>query len=186
MERAAASTSSTEAAPQPQRLLAGWVAGAHGLRGRLRVRCAGGVEPFDVEHVFVGASEALARRHAVVEVGPGRSGEVRLALADVADREAAEALRGAGVWIEPGQLGELPEGEFWGFQLIGCEVEVGSGRRIGTVREIVGVGAQDLLRVIAPDGREHLIPAVRQWWLEVDLERRRIVMELPAGLLDPA
>jgi 16S rRNA processing protein RimM len=107
-------------------------------------------------------------------------------LAGIADREAAASLSGASVWIESAQLGVLPAGEYWAFQLIGCEVEDGAGRRIGRVREIRGSGAQDLLVVDGADGAEHLIPAVRAWWREVDLERRRIVVELPPGLLEPA
>jgi 16S rRNA processing protein RimM len=54
------------------------------------------------------------------------------------------------------------------------------------VREIRSTGAQDLLVVESADGAQHLIPAVQEWWREVDLERRRIVVELPPGLLDPA
>jgi 16S rRNA processing protein RimM len=95
-------------------------------------------------------------------------------------------MRGADVWIEAVQLAELPAGEYWAFQLIGCEVEDGAGRSIGRVREIRSTGAQDLLVVDGAGGAEHLIPAVREWWREVDLAGRRIVVELPPGLLEPA
>jgi len=168
-------------------LLAGWVAGAHGLRGRLRIHCAeGGAEGLlAVGHLFLGVREEALRRHAVVEARPGRRGEVCVDLAGIADRDAAASLSGASVWIEPVQLEVLPAGEYWAFQLIGCEVEDGAGRRIGRVREIRGTGAQDLLLVDGADGAEHLIPAVQAWWREVDLERRRIVVELPPGLLEP-
>jgi ribosomal 30S subunit maturation factor RimM len=54
------------------------------------------------------------------------------------------------------------------------------------VREIRGTGAQDILVVDGAGGVEHLIPAVQEWWREVDLAGRRIVVELPPGLLDPA
>jgi len=190
MERAVASTSSIEphAAAPPTRLLAGWVAGAHGLRGRLRIHCAeGGAEGLlGVGHLFLGVRAEAAQRHEVVEARPGRRGEVCVDLAGIADCEAAARLRGAEVWIESTQLGVLPAGEYWAFELIGCEVVDGAGREIGRVREIRGTGAQDLLVVDGADGAEHLIPAVQAWWREVDLERRRIVVELPPGLLEPA
>jgi len=189
VERAAASTSSTEpsAAEPPARLLAGRVAGAHGLRGRLRIRCdEGGAEGLlAAGHLFLGVHEREARRHEVRQARPGRRGEVCVELGEIADRSAAEALRGAGVWIEPVQLAVLPAGEYWAFQLIGCEVEDGAGRSIGRVREIRGTGAQDILVVVGAGGAEHLIPAVQEWWREVDLARRRIVVELPPGLLEP-
>ncbi len=190
MERAAASTSSieTRATAPPTRLLAGWVAGAHGLRGQLRIRVAdGGAESLlGVEQLFLAARGAAERCHTVVESRAGRRGEVCVALAGIADRESAEALRGAEIWIESAQLGALEPGEYWAYQLTGCEVEDGAGRKIGRVREVRGTAAQDLLVVDAEDGTEHLIPAVQAWWREVDLERRRIVVELPPGLLDPA
>jgi 16S rRNA processing protein RimM len=169
----------------PARLLAGRVSGAHGLRGRVRVRGAGVEGLLGVTHVFVGAAEAEARRHAVVEARIGRREEAWLGLEGVADRSAAEALRGAGVWIEAAELGELEPGEYWAYQLVGCEVEDASGRRIGRVREIADTGAQDVLVVDGDGGAQHLIPAVRGWWREVDLGRRRIVVELPPGLLEP-
>jgi 16S rRNA processing protein RimM len=189
MERAAASTSSTEprAAAPPARLLVGRITGAHGLRGGLRVRCApGGAEALlEVESVFVGACEEAARRFEILRARRGRRDELCVDFAQVADRTAAEALRGAGVWIEPAQLAALPEGEYWAFQLIGCAVEDAAGRSIGRVREVAGNGAQDVLVVDGADGGEHLIPAVQAWWREVDLARRRIVVELPDGLLGP-
>ena len=188
MERAAASTSSTETRAAPARVLAGRVVGAHGLRGGLRVRVADGGEEslLAVPQLWLAAPGEPERRHTVVEAGAGRRGEVRVTLTDVADRESAERLRGAEIWIEAAQLGELPPGEYWAFQLMGCEVEDAAGRKLGRVREIRGTGAQDVLVVEGADGTQHLIPAVQQWWREVDLERRRIVVELPAGLLDPA
>jgi len=190
VERAAASTSSTEprAAAPSARLLAGRVIGAHGLRGRLRIRCEEGVAEglLGAGHLFLGAREGEARRHEVREARPGRAGEVRVELVGIGDRTGAEALRGADVWIEPMELAALPAGEYWAFQLIGCEVEDGAGRSIGRVREIRGTGAQDILVVDGAGGAEHLIPAVQEWWREVDLAGRRIVVELPPGLLDPA
>ena len=189
MERTAASTSSTEAGARPSamRVLAGWIAGAQGLRGQVRIHCAGGdVESLlEIEQVFLGTRDEPTGRRVVSEVRPGRRGEVCAALLGIDDRSAAEALRGTEVWIETEQLGDLPAGEYWVHQLTGCEVEDGAGRKIGRVREVRGTGAHDVLVVDGPEGAEHLIPAVQAWWREVDLARRRIVVELPPGLLEP-
>jgi 16S rRNA processing protein RimM len=164
------------------------VIGAHGLRGRLRIRCDEGAAEglLGAGHLFLGIAEEEARRHEVREARPGRPGEIRVEIAGIRDRSSAEALLGARVWIEPVELAELPAGEYWAFQLIGCEVEDGAGRSIGRVREIRGTGAQDILVVDGAGGAEHLIPAVQEWWREVDLAGRRIVVELPPGLLERA
>jgi 16S rRNA processing protein RimM len=175
------------AAAPPARLLAGRVTGAHGLRGRLRIRFEEGAAEglLGAAHLLLGDREETARRCEVREARPGRRGEVCIALAEIADRTAADALRGARVWFEAAQLAGLPAGEYWAFELIGCEVEDASGRRVGRVSEVGSTGAQDLLVVAGVGGVEHLIPAVRSWWREVDLAGRRIVMELPPGLLEP-
>jgi 16S rRNA processing protein RimM len=189
MERTAASTSSTEAGvgPPAVRVLAGWIAGAQGLRGQVRIHCAGDdVESLlEIEQVYLGAGGEPAGRRKVREARPGRRGEVCMDLLGIGDRAAAEALRGTEVWIDTDELGDPPEGEYRVYQLTGCEVEDGEGRKLGRVREVRGTGAHDVLVVAGPDGAEHLIPAVQAWWREVDLTRRRIVVELPPGLLEP-
>lgn len=117
---------------------------------------------------------------------PGRPGEVRLALAGVEDRDGAEALRGRRVTADPEALRPLPDGELYWYQLIGCRVEAASGRAVGTVRELMETGAHDVLVVEGEDGRTRLVPTARALMKEVDLERRRIVVEELPGLLDPA
>jgi len=115
---------------------------------------------------------------------PGRSSEVRMTLAGVERREAARQLRGRLVMVEAGQLEPLADGEFYEFQLVGCRVEGEDGEKIGTVREVWSTGASKLLRVVNEEGGQHLIPTGGDFLREVDLEKRRIVVEIVSGLLD--
>ena len=191
MERAVASTSSTEAArrPPPARLLAGRVVGAHGLRGRLRIRCdEGGAEGLlEAAHVFLGDREQGARRCEVAR-SASRAGAARSASSSRRSPIARQPKRCAAPasGSSPCSSRSFRRASTGPFQLIGCEVEDGAGRRLGRVREIRSTGAQDLLVVDGAGGAEHLIPAVQSWWREVDLAGRRIVVELPPGLLEPA
>ncbi len=187
MEPTADSTSSTEAGRR--RVAVGRVAGAHGLRGLIRVRYFTD-DASDLEQLRdvlladeEGDGEQLGFR--VEAVRPGRSGEVRMTLAGVRRREAAEALRGRLVWVDTEQLGPAEDGEHWGFELVGCRVEDTEGHPVGRVRDIGSNGAQALLVVETEDGVEHLIPAVREWMPEVDVAARRIVIEVAPGLLEP-
>ena len=172
----------------PARVPVGRVVGAHGLRGELRVRYQGdGPESLlAAREVALGTNpeDEEARVLEVTSASPGRRGEVRLGLAGVADRDSADALRGQWLLMDLAHLPRLPQGEFYWYQLIGCRVVGHDGTEVGTVREILETGAHDVLVVEGGDGREHLLPTARELLTEVDLEGRRLVMELLPGLLD--
>jgi len=122
----------------------------------------------------------------VVDVAPGRPGEVRMTFDGVSALEQAQALRGHLVMVDPEQLEPLPEGEYYEYELVGCRVEGDDGRLIGTVREIWSTGAADLLVIVAASGEQHLVPAAGDFLQAVDVDARRIVIEVIPGLLDTA
>lgn len=167
--------------------------GSHGTEGAVRVRILGD----GPEHLLAAREVALADsargtedpapvRFEVEEGGTGRPGEVRLQLRGIGDIEAARALRGRLVVAPAAALPELPEGEFYWFQLVGCRVARADGEEVGTVRELWDAGAHDVLVVEGDDGRDRLVPTARAVMREVDLAARRIVVEDVPGLLDPA
>ena len=73
-------------------------------------------------------------------------------------RDAAEALRGATLRVRADDLPRLPPGEFYAYELVGCEVFAADGRAIGTVRSILETGGRDLLVIEAANG-DQLVPA---------------------------
>jgi 16S rRNA processing protein RimM len=172
-----------------RRVLLGRVLGAHGIRGRLRVRWLGdGPENLlRMPEVALGRDpdDPDAPCYEVQAAEPGRPGEVRLALRGVTEREAAEALKGRLVLGAKEHLRPLGPGEHYEFELVGCRVETTEGTQVGVVREIWPTPAHDVLVVEGADGRRHLLPAAEALLRRVDVEEKRIVLELPAGLLDP-
>jgi 16S rRNA processing protein RimM len=171
--------------PQDGLLLIGKVVGAHGLHGLLRLQLSGEVG----SALTPGARLALASEepgardlYAVSRAAPGRRGEWRVQLDGVTSRDEAEALRGRQVFLDASCLAELPEGEYYGYQLLGCRLEGEDGTRVGRVRDIWETGASDVLVVEGDDGREHLVPAALL--REVDLEARRALIEILPGLLE--
>ena len=96
----------------------------------------------------------------------------------------AERFRGADVWIAAEERGQLPAGEFFESDLIGCVlVDTATGLELGRVEGWQACGGPPLLEA-SVDGREVLIPFVPAICREVDLAGRTIRVELPAGLLD--
>lgn len=175
-------------APSNPSVALGRIVGAHGLRGQIRVRAFGGDTDglLRLQHLKVGEAEldASVQEFEVGGVKLGRAGEVRMALVGVERRETAEALRGKLVMTEIANLEALPDGEYYGYQLVGCRVFGDDGNEIGTVAEIWQTGAPDVLVVKGDDGRQILIPAAEQFLREVDIDGRRIVIAVIPGLLD--
>ena len=184
MEQTSASRSWTEGAP-PDAVVVGRVVGAHGLRGGLRMRnLAGDPEPLlALTRLALARSESdpNARCFEVRSIAPGRSGELRVDLEGLDGRDAAEAMKGCLVLAAASEFPELEEGEYYGYQLLGCQVEGEDGRAVGTVCQIWETGASDLLVVEDLAGARHLLPMA--FLRRVDLAARRLVMELLPGLL---
>lgn len=174
------------------KVVLGRVVGAHGVHGQVRVRVFGdgpghllGAARVILADTERGAEDPAAQPFEIEGGGSGRGGEIRLKLAGVADRDAAAALRGRLVLAEAEALSTLPEGEFYGYQLVGCRVETTDGRPVGRVREVWDAGGHDVLVVEGDDGQRRLLPTARALMPEVDPVGGRItVVDLP-GLLDP-
>lgn len=113
-------------------------------------------------------------------------GEVVVALAqEVPDRNAAEAMRGARVFIARTSFPTAGPDEFYWVDLIGLSVVNRDGADLGSVVGLIDTGPHSVLRVapsMLPDGvtaleAERLIPFVGAYVDEVSLEQRRIVVD---------
>ncbi len=170
------------------RVVLGEIVGPVGNRGVLRVRLAG-----DDARNLKRASEVTLTtdpnasetpRYAVRAVSEAKGAFVRLELAGVESPEAAEALIGLLVVVDEGVLEPLPEGEYYWYQLIGCQVWSHTGEQLGTLKGLWDTGAHDLLVVAREDGRELWLPAAGELVRELNPGARRIVIEVPEGLLE--
>ena len=164
-----------EAPDTADRIEIGIVARAHGIRGEVRVRLHNpGSTALDGAEVLF-----LADREYAIESARPVAGAYLVALAGVADRTAAEALRGRPVSVARADI-ELDEDEVLLADLVGCRVELADGSDWGTVSGLE-LGAQDRL-VIRQGEVERLLPVVDEFLVEVDLEARRIVVAPPIDL----
>ena len=107
-------------------------------------------------------------------------------LTGIEDRNAAEDIRGMDVSIYAKDMEELPEGEHYVRDLIGCKVVdlAQGGAEIGVLRDVIQNTAQSVLDVSTPDGKQVLIPAVDVFLRSIDEEAGVIEVELIPGFLD--
>lgn len=146
------------------------VAGAHGIKGEVRLKLFGEGAQSLAQHesVFVGG----ASRRLLSVKDSGKTAIARIE--GVSDRSAAEALRGSLVEIDRGALPALEEGEYYHADLIGLPCFDAEGGSLGTVISVENFGAGDLLEIEFPDGRRSLIPFRPGI---ADLEAGRIVLD---------
>jgi 16S rRNA processing protein RimM len=157
----------------------GTVSRAVGLDGRVGVAGSEGAlaRMSEVALRRAGAPESLRR---VVSTGPqGRIWWVRLE--GVADRTAAEALRGCEVWGRREEMGDAGPGRHFWSDLQGLPVVTVAGQDLGRVEELYVTGGVDVLVVRGPGG-ERLVPLAP--WVTVDREQGRVVVDPPPGLLE--
>lgn len=130
------------------------VAGAHGVKGEVRLKLfSDSIDSLAChEKLLVGGTE---RRLLSVRAG-GSTAVARFE--GVADRTAAEALRGQLVEVDRDLLPPLEEGEYYHADLIGLQCVDRNGAAVGTVVAVENFGAGDLLEVEQPDGKRSLIP----------------------------
>lgn len=145
------------------------VAGAHGVKGELRLK------------LFSDSIESLSR-HKKLHLGgvERRLLSIRDAKSPVArfegiaDRSAAEALRGSVVEVDRSALPALKEGEYYHTDLIGLPAVDRGETPVGTVVAVENYGAGDLLEIENSDGKKSLIPFKPGI---ADLEDDRIVLD---------
>lgn len=107
-----------------------------------------------------------------------------LAFEEILDRNQAETVRGAKLFIETDGLADDDDDEGWyEHELVGLEARVGS-QVVGTVTALQTLPVQDLLTVKTPAGEEILIPFVEQIVPEVDVAGGFILITPPAGLFE--
>ena len=166
---------------------AGRVAGVFGLRGELKVAAS----RIGEDSLAAGLEVRATLRDGSVRALRIRSlrrhqGRPLIAFDGVDDANAAEALVGATLEIDRAEV-ELAEGEFFDADLVGCSLVDARGNELADVVAVEHYPAQDVLQVAvrqARGDRRAMVPLVRAFVKSVDVRARRIVVELPPGLLD--
>lgn len=161
----------------PDRVCLGAVAGAHGVRGAVRIKPFT-ARPEDVAAYGPVEDESGARRFRlrVLEV---KGGMVIATAEGIADRDAAEALRGTQLWVGRDKLPPPDEDEFYHADLIGLAVVDEAGNPLGRVAALHDFGAGEVIE-IARDGAASLVlPFTRAVVPVVDIAAGRVVVAPP-------
>jgi 16S rRNA processing protein RimM len=160
-----------------ERILVGAIAGAYGVRGQVRIKS------FTDDPAAVAAygplSDESGERRFELEVTGRIKGGVVARIDGIADRTAAEALRGLRLYVPRAALPTTLADEYYRVDLIGLRAELADGSPFGRVIDVQNYGAGDVLEIERPDGATELLPFADRTVPVVDLAAGRVVVDPP-------
>ena len=162
----------------PEPVKVAWVLGSQGTSGEIRVKSY-----TDVPTRFDPGQDLYIDRvpYRITDSSTARKGQVVLKLEGIDTLAAAQGLSGQWLTSPAQESPELSDGEFFHFQLLGLQARTEEGEELGTLREIIQTGSNDVYRV-EKDGKELLLPAISQVIRRVDLSAGVMVVKLLEGM----
>jgi 16S rRNA processing protein RimM len=140
------------------------IIGAHGIKGEVRLKL------FTDDLGPYRTLDAAGRTLTLKSVRPGPNGAVAR-FAEIADRDAAEALRGTELTVPRSALPPLEEGEYYHADLIGLPCFSSDGEALGHVVAVENFGAGDVIEIERPTGKRFMVPMRSEAVPEWDAER---------------
>ncbi len=170
-----------------QRLvLMGAILGAHGIKGEVKVKSFA-ARPAAVADYgpLLDPKRKRSLDLAIVGAGDAAKGIVIARIAGIADRNAAEALKGVELFVERERLPAPtdPE-EYYLADLIGLAAFDAKGARLGEIVSVDNYGAGDLLLAVPADGEGFVVPFTKAFVPVVDVAGGRVVLDLPADFFE--
>ena len=127
------------------------IIGAHGVTGEVRLKL------FTDDLKRYPTLSAGTRVFTLKSIRPGPNGAVAR-IAEVTDRNAAEALRGTELTVPRSSLPQLTEGEYYHADLLGQDAVSTNGEALGRIVAVENFGAGDLIEIERENGRRFLVP----------------------------
>lgn len=165
------------------RVLLGVVAAPHGVRGLVRIRSFT-EDPMDIA-AYGELSDETGKKRYRVEALSAVKGAVLARLEGVADRTAAEAVRGLRLYVERERLPATGEREWYEADLIGLAAIGRDGRDWGKVMAFHDFGAGSTMEVSGGSASRHsvMLPFTDEAVPEIDVPGGKVVVDPPAGIL---
>ena len=154
------------------------VSAPHGVHGEMRIR----VDTDIPENLEAGRRVYLGGCGEPREIESLHlDGKPRIKLRGIDTREDAQALRGAELVIPIHEAVPLPKGRFYAAELLGVHVVDTRGDNLGTIRDVLVTGSNDVYVVSGPGG-EILVPATREVVQDFNPTTRQMTIYMLEGM----
>lgn len=162
----------------------GVVTKPHGLQGEVKVYpTTSDPERFrDCDEVYLVTKKELLTLH-VTGVKYFKK-QVILRFKEFQRLEDVENLRSCDLMVTREDAIELEEGEYFLYDVPGCQVISDAGEEIGEVTDVIETGANPVFQIRTKDGKEVLFPVIDDCILSVDIDKKQVVAHIMDGLME--
>lgn len=167
-----------------QFLRVGVISSTHGIRGEVKV-----YPTTDDPERFLDLDEVIldtGREHKILEIEGVKffKNQVILKFKGYDNINDIEKYLKKDLLVDREHAVELGENENFIADLIDMEVVTEEGKVLGTLTDVIKTGANDVYAVKTPEGKEILLPAIRDCILDVNVDEKRMTVHVMEGLLD--
>lgn len=168
------------------KLRIGQITGTHGVRGEMSVLpLTDDPRRFSkLKEVFIIDDSGKEISHLRIEGVKYATNKIILKLEGISDMESVLRLKSRFLAVDRADAVRLPKNSYFICDLIGCVVSDVEGSILGPVADVLQTGANDVYVVKREGSKDLLIPAIKSVVLEVDIGSRKIIVQIPEGLLD--
>jgi len=161
----------------------GKIINTHGLRGEVKiVTWTDSPEVFEELKFVIAKTRGQETRLDIKNVKYQKN-NIIVAFSQLTAIEEAEKLKNAVLLVPREELGELPEGVYYIADLVGCEVFDKNGK-IGDLVDVFSTGSNDVYDIKRDGKKNLLVPIIDGVLQSVEIEDKKIIIEIPKGLED--
>jgi len=158
----------------------GRIVNTHGVHGEMRMLPWSDEAIYDIDKVYIGVDKTPSR---VISARPHKQ-FILIKLEGVEDMDGAQALKNTVLYADREDMPETAEGEWYIGDLEGMTALLSDGSVLGTVKEVLITGANDVLVISCEDGKERLVPLIDDCVKDVDVEKGTMLITPLEGLFD--
>ena len=165
-------------------LRVGVIANTHGIRGEVKVfPTTDDAKRFKkLKHVMIDTGKELKPME--IEQVKFFKNMVILSFSEFNDINEIEKYKGCELYVTREDAVPLEEDEFYIADVIDAEVFEDNGKKLGTLVDVMQTGANDVFVVKMENGKEVLLPVIKDCVLDINAEEKKIVVHMMNGLLD--
>lgn len=169
---------------RPEYIVIGRFGRPKGLSGEIYITPETDFPPRFLELKEISVVEDKKRRTLKIESVRIVGDRPIMKIAGITSRESAAAMTNLSIEIPGDQAVELPEGSYYQFDIVGSEVTGTDDTSYGVIEEVLFYPGNDIYRIKSDKYGEVLLPVVDRFIIGIDIEKKKIIIDPPAGLFE--